>query len=106
MKLFTQYNRITLWVLVIFFLLSSLIYYFLMRGLLFIELDKSLVKIEKRIEDYVHVQHTFPVVESLDDLRVSYAETSQAGGSRSFRLIPPTKGKNTDNIREMVFFME
>ena len=106
MKLFTQYNRITLWVLVVFFLLSSLIYYFLMRSLLFIELDKSLVKIEKRIEDYVHLHQTFPVVEPLDDLRVAYAETSQADGPRSFRLIPPTKGKNTDNIREMTFFME
>jgi signal transduction histidine kinase len=106
MKLFTQYNRITLWVLVVFFLLSSLIYYFLMRGLLFIELDKSLVKIGKKIENYVHVHKTFPVTESLDDLRVAYTETSQTGGSRSFRLIPPTKGKNSDNIREMTFFMK
>lgn len=106
MKLFTQYNRITLWVLVVFFLLSSLIYYFLMRGLLFVELDKSLVKIGKRIDDYVHVHQAFPVLESLDDLRVMYTETSQKGGSRSFRLIPPIKGKHSDNIREMTFFIE
>lgn len=106
MKLFTQYNRITLWVLVVFFLLSSFVYYFLMRGLLFRELDLSLTKIEKRIEDYVHLHHTFPVADSLDDLHITYTETSQAGGSRSFRLIPPSKGKNTDNIRELSFFME
>ena len=106
MKLFTQYNRITLGVLVVFFLLSSLIYYFLMKGLLFTELDKSLVKIEKRIEDYVQVHHAFPVEDSLDDLRISHAETSQAGGSPSFRRIPPTKGKNTDNIRELTFFLQ
>jgi len=104
MKLFTQYNRITLWVLVLTFLLSSLAYYFLMRSLLFQELDKSLVKIERRIEDYVQVHHAFPVVEPLDDLRMSYTEVSQ-GGSPSFRRIPPTKGKNSDNIRELTFFM-
>ena len=106
MKLFTQYNRITLWVLVVFFLLSSFAYYFLMRGLLFQELDKSLVKIEKRIEDYVHMHHAFPIVEPLDDLRLSYSKTDQTGGSPSFRRIPPTKGKNSDNIRELTFFME
>ena len=106
MKLFTQYNRITLWVLVVFFLLSSLAYYFLMRGLLFQELDKSLVKIERRIEDYVRLHHVFPVADSLDDLHITYAETSQAGGSPGFRRIPPTKGKNSDNIRELTFFME
>ena len=106
MKLFTQYNRITLWVLVVFFLLSSFVYYFLMRGLLFRELDLSLTKIEKRIEDYVNLHHSFPNVERLDDLHITYTETSQAGGARSFRLIPPSKGKNTDNIRELSFFME
>jgi signal transduction histidine kinase len=106
MKLFTQYNRITLWVLVVFFLLSSFVYYFLMRGLLFRELDLSLTKIEKRIEDYAHLHHTFPIVERLDDLHITYGATSQAGGSRSFRLIPPSQGKNTDNIRELSFFME
>ena len=106
MKLFTQYNRITLWVLVVFFLLSSFVYYFLMRGLLFRELDLSLTKIEKRIEDYVHAHHAFPVADSLDDLHITYAETNQAGGSQSFRLIPPSEGKNSDNIREMSFFME
>ena len=106
MKLYTQYNRTTLWVLVVFFLLSSLVYYFLMRGLLSRELDLSLTKIERRIEDYVHLHHAFPVADSLDDLHIAYAETSQAGGSRSFRLIPPAKGKNPDNIRELSFFME
>ena len=106
MKLFTQYNRITLWVLVLFFLLSSLVYFFLMRGLLFRELDQSLTKIERRIEDYVHLHHAFPVADSLDDLRITYTETSQAGGPQSFRLIPPTEGKNSDNIRELSFFME
>lgn len=107
MKLFTQYNRITLWVLVLFFLLSSLIYYSLMRGLLFIELDKQLVKIEKRIEDYVQLHHAFPptVAEPLDDLRVSYIKTSQ-GGERSWRRIPPAEGKNADNIREMTFYIQ
>ena len=106
MKLFTQYNRITLWAVVVFFLLSSLVYYFLMKGLLFTELDKSLVKIEKRIEDYVQVHHAFPVEDSLDDLRISYAETSQAGGPPSFRRIPPTQGKNSDNIRELTFYLQ
>jgi len=106
MKLFTQYNRITLWVVVVFFLLSSLVYYFLMKGLLFTELDKSLVKIEKRIEDYVQVHHAFPVEDSLDDLRISHAKTSQAGGPPSFRRIPPTQGKNSDNIRELTFFLQ
>ena len=106
MKLFIQYNRITLWALVVFFLLSSFAYYFLMRGLLFQELDKSLVKIERRIEDYVHMHHAFPIVEPLDDLRLSYSKTDQTGGSPSFRRIPPTKGKNSDNIRELTFFME
>jgi signal transduction histidine kinase len=106
MKLFTQYNRITLWVLVVFFLFSSLAYYFLMRGLLFRELDLSLTKVEKRIEDYAHLHHTFPIADSLDDLHITYTETNQAGGSPSFRLIPPSKGKNSDNIRELSFFME
>ena len=105
MKLFTQYKRITLWVLVVFFLLSSLVYYFLIRRLLFRELDLSMTKIEKRIEDYVQVHHAFPMADSLDDLHIAYAGASQAG-SRSFRLISPTKGKNTDNIRELTFFME
>ena len=104
MKLFAQYNRITLWVLVVFFLLSSLVYYFLMRRLLFRELDLSMTKIEKQIVDYVHVHHAFPVEDSLGDLRIAYAETSGPGAS-AFRLIPPTRGKNTDNIRELVFFM-
>ncbi len=106
MKLFTQYNRITLWVLVVFFLLSSLVYYFLMRGLLFRELDQSLTKIEKRIEDYVHLHHAFPDVEPMDDLRISYTKTDQAGGTPGFRRIPPIAGKNSDNIRELTFFME
>jgi signal transduction histidine kinase len=109
MKLFTQYNRITLWVMVGFFLLSSLVYYFLMRGLLFRELDQSLTKIEKRIEDYVRLNHAFPVADSLDDLHISYAATGEAGGadrSRSFRLISPTEGKNSDNIRELTFFTQ
>jgi signal transduction histidine kinase len=133
MKLFTQYNRITLWVLVGFFLLSSLVYYFLMRGLLFRELDQSLTKIEKRIEDYVRLHHAFPVADSLDDLHISYAEaggasgeasggaSGEAGGAgqasaaegsggadraRSFRLISPTEGKNSDNIRELTFFLQ
>lgn len=105
MKLFTQYNRITLWGLVLFFLLSSTIYYFLVRDLLTVELDKSLVKTEKRIREYAASRHTLPVIDSLDDLRVSFSETTEAMAERSFRLIPPTKGKNTDNIREMTFFL-
>ncbi|HEV2478970.1 MAG TPA: HAMP domain-containing sensor histidine kinase [Puia sp.] len=104
MKLFTQYNRITLWVLVVFFLLSSLVYYFLMRRLLFRELDLSMTKIEKQIVDYVHTHHAFPVEDSLGDLRITYAATS-GPGTATFRLIPPTRGKNTDNIRELDFFM-
>ena len=104
MKLFTQYNRITLWVLVVFFLLSSLVYYFLMRRLLFRELDLSMTKIEKQVVDYVHAHHAFPVEDSLGDLRIAYAATS-GPGTAGFRLIPPTKGKNSDNIRELDFFM-
>ena len=105
MKLFTQYNRITLWVLVAFFGLSSLTYYFLMRALLFRELDNSLTKIERRIRDYVQTHHSFPETEPLDDLRVSYTGVSQPG-SPTYRLIPPTKGKNTDNIRELDFYLQ
>lgn len=105
MKLFTQYNRITLWVLAGFFLISSIVYYFLMRDLLFQELDKSMVKIEKRIEDYVQENHSFPDVESLDDLHVTYVETAQ-GGSPVFRLITPTRGKNSDHIRELDFYLD
>src|ERR1700722_4188768 len=104
MKLFTQYNRTTLWVLVVFFLLSSLVYYFLMRGLLFRELDLSLTKIEKQVKSYVQVRNAFPIEDSLGDLRVAYVRPSQPG-SRNFRLIPPSKGKNSDNIRELSFFM-
>ncbi|HEX3934707.1 MAG TPA: hypothetical protein VHW43_08505, partial [Puia sp.] len=105
MKLFTQYNRITLGILVGFFLLSSLIYYFLMRGLLFRELDRSLTKIEKQIVAYVQVHHSFPVEDSLGDLRIAYTMTSQPG-LPGFRLIPPSRGKNSDHIRELSFFME
>ncbi|HEY4286536.1 MAG TPA: HAMP domain-containing sensor histidine kinase [Puia sp.] len=106
MKLFTQYNRITLWVLVLFFLLSSIVHYFLMRGLLFRELDLSLSKIEKRMEAYIRVHDAFPVVQSLDDLHIVYARTDRDGGSRTFRLIPPAEGKNSDNIRELSFFVK
>jgi signal transduction histidine kinase len=105
MKLFTQYNRITLGVLIGFFLLSSLVYYFLMRGLLFRELDLSLTKVEKRIEAYVRLHHAFPVVQQMDDLNIVYTPTGDPGGVSYFRLIPPAKGKNSDNIRELNFFM-
>lgn len=104
MKLFTKYNRITLWVLVVFFLLSSLVYYFLMRGLLFRELDLSMTKIEKQVVNYVRLHQAFPVEDSLGDLRVAYAGTS-GPGAQTFRLIPPTRGRNSDNIRELDFFM-
>lgn len=105
MKLFTQYNRITFWVLVVFLLLSSLAYYLLVRGLLFRELDLSLTKVETRIRNYVQQHHSFPQGEPLDDLRVSWSEVPQAG-TRSFRLIPPSRGKNTDNIRELDFYLQ
>lgn len=104
MRLFTQYNRITLWVLVVFFMLSSLVYYILMRGLLFRELDLSLTKVEKRIRDYTQTHHSFPQGESLDDLRVTYTEVPQPGPP-TFRLIPPNRRNNPDNIREMDFFI-
>jgi signal transduction histidine kinase len=105
MKLFTQYNRITLGVLVGFFLLSSLVYYFLMRGLLFRELDLSMTKIEKQVVAYVQVHDAFPVEDSLGDLRIAYAAAANPG-PRTFRLIPPAKGRNSDNIRELDFFTQ
>ena len=104
MKLFTQYNRITLSVLVTFFLLSGLVYYVLMRALLFRELDHSLVRIGKQIEGYANIHHAFPVRDSLDDLRVAYSPAGTPGPS-VFRLIPPTRGKNTNNIRELDCFI-
>jgi signal transduction histidine kinase len=111
MKLFTQYNRITLSVLVGFFLVCSLIYYFLMRGLLIQESDKSLIKIEKNIRNFVAVHNSLPVVEPLDDLRISCVKiasptTGAPAEERSFLLIPPTPGKNRDNIRQMTFFLQ
>ena len=105
MKLFAQYNRITLWVLVIFFLLSSLTYYLLMRGLLFRELDLSLTKVEKRIRVYVQAHHSFPQGESMDDLRVGVVVVARPG-EPEFRLIPPTKGRNSDNIRQYDFYIQ
>lgn len=105
MKLFSQYNRITLSVLIGFFLLSSGVYWFLMRELLREELDKSLVKTERRIRDYGQQHHSLPAVEQLDDLRVSYTPVADTG-ARTLRLISPRKGRNTDNIREMDFFMQ
>jgi signal transduction histidine kinase len=105
MRLFTQYNRITLWALVFFFLLSSLAYYFLMRGLLFRELDLSLTKVERRVRDYVQTHHSFPAGVPMDDLRITHTEVPLPG-PRNLRLIPPTPGKNSDNIRELDFFLQ
>jgi signal transduction histidine kinase len=105
MKLSSQYNRIALLIMVTFLLLSSLVYYFLMNYLILRELDLNLTKIQKRVISYVAENRSFPVVQPLDDLRISYTPAAGPGIAPKFRLIDPSgrPGANPHSVRELSF---
>src|ERR1700681_1538850 len=108
MKLSSQYNRITLIIMVTFFLLSSLVYYFLMNYLILRELDLNLSKIQKRIVGYVNENKAFPLGQSLDDLHITYKLNNQTKITPTFRLIDPSgkPGANPHSVRELNFNIE
>lgn len=77
MKLFTRYNRITMMVMVLLFLLSGICYYFLINYVLIHELDEALDEYKVRIEKYIEKENQLPPISILDETHVSYSKLNE-----------------------------
>lgn len=78
MKLFAEYNRLNLTVMVALLLLSGVVYYLLLNHILIHELDEDLMEKRQKIEAYAAKHATLPAFEDLDDVQVFYAQVPSA----------------------------
>ncbi|HEX9511496.1 MAG TPA: histidine kinase dimerization/phospho-acceptor domain-containing protein [Puia sp.] len=92
MKLITRYNRFNLPVMILTFLITGVFSYWLIRQVLQNELDKSLRRVQGRIQEYIRVHKTLPPINSFDDLGVAFEKTDKDNPVAVFRttqkLIP------------------
>jgi signal transduction histidine kinase len=107
MKLFTRYNRINLFVMVIIFLLSSCAYYFVLNYVLLNESDKDLNVIKEKVEEYVAEYKQIPTNRLIDDEQITYTPASFPGKAShiafSKRYDPQDKKNKT--FRVLTFFI-
>lgn len=74
MKLFAEYNRLNLTVIVAVLLLAGVVYYVLLNHILIHELDEDLMEKRQKIEAYAAKHAALPAFEDLDDVQVFYAQ--------------------------------
>jgi len=74
MKLFAEYNRLNLTVIVAVLLLAGVVYYVLLNHMLIHELDEDLMEKRRKIEAYAAKHAALPAFEDLDDVQVFYAQ--------------------------------
>lgn len=98
MKIIDRYHRFNLPVMILTFLISGLGSYFLIMRALQNELDLSLIRVEKRIEDYVHIHKTLPAINSFDDQSIKFEKINHPIPVALFettkKLIPEQKEKH------------
>jgi signal transduction histidine kinase len=108
MKLFTRYNRINLFVMVIVFLLSSCAYYVVLNYVLRIESDRDLNVIKDKLVEYVTAHHQLPSNRLIDDEQITYTPTSFTGtGSHiQFSKLYDPEAKKKSTFRVLTFFIQ
>jgi signal transduction histidine kinase len=73
MKLFTRFNRISLFAMVLVFLLSGILYYVLLSGVLIHELDEALIEYRARLDNYIIQHNRLPDFNNnFDEVEVRY----------------------------------
>ena len=84
MKLTSQYNRNIVPAIILIFLVAIISSYFLARQVLQNELDKAILRIKSRIENYAKHNNKIPEVSSFDDVVIRFERSAAPGNDSGF----------------------
>lgn len=87
MRLIVKYNWYAISVMILVFVLSSIGSYFMIKSALTNELDISLLRVKSRIQKYADEYHKIPLVNSLDDEKISFEQTDKRIAGQNFEMM-------------------
>lgn len=107
MKLINRYNRIYLPVLLLIFLISGTVSYFLIRQAIQNELDSSIIRVKRKVKNFVAEQHQLPVANSLNNEIIEFQKINDPIADTGFHTIQLTNSKfNKHHLFRQLIFLQ